>query len=331
MRKRGACVLWCRLTLQSLEPVPSFLTSSSRTTLWRVICPLLSPPAMRSCIARLFRASGLPRTRVVCPASRAPPSSLSKLRISCSLCVPRSGPSAGSWVCCVPSRTRRSIMWLTSPLKACQQTPCLSTSLHQCMFGSFRRKATRILHTNPYLQKLGLACDGSHAHEPWRSPAQNRQKDSSFPPVLCKAYADAVVSQLVACGVAAPSVALADAPLSLSLAARVATSSQPTGRKVPPLVPEFACLVRLSGPSRCLPCTQKSKLKSPWRVPSTLRCQPYVPTLPAGAKCLQARPCVGAASALKSGFPVEGSCGSRSGFPVQGSCGSALGVALGPR
>ena len=120
--------------------------------------------------------------------------------------------------------------------------------------------------------------------------------------------------------------ALAEAPLSLSLAARVATSSQPTGRKLPPLVPEFACLVRVSGPSQCLPCTQKSKLKSPWPVPSTLRCQPYVPTLPAGAKCLQARPCVGAASALKSGLPVVDSCGSTLGVAL----GSPLGVALVP-
>ena len=229
-------------------------------------------------------------------------------------------------VLCAIAHPGRSIMWLTSPLKACQQTPFLSASLHQCMFGSYRRKATRILHTNPYLQKLALACDGSHAHEPWRAPAQNRQKDSSFPPMLCKAYADAVVSQLVACGVAAPPVALAEAPLSLSLAARVATSSQPTGRKLPPLVPEFACLVRVSGPSKCLPCTQKSKLKSPWPVPSTLRCQPYVPTLPAGAKCLQARPCVGAASALKSGLPVVDSCGSTLGVAL----GSPLGVALVP-
>ena len=163
------------------------------------------------------------------------------------------------------------------------------------MFGSYRRKATRILHTNPYLQKLALACDGSHAHEPWRAPAQNRQKDSSFPPMLCKAYADAVVSQLVACGVAAPPVALAEAPLSLSLAARVATSSQPTGRK-----------------------------------------------------CLQARLCVGAASALNScgstlgvalGSPLGVALGSpiprgaasalKSGLPVVDSCGSTLGVSLG--
>ena len=132
--------------------------------------------------------------RIVCRASTVPLSNLSELRIW-TLC----------WelgVLCAIVHPGRWIMWLTSPLKACQQTPFLSASLHQCMFGSYRRKATRILHTNPYLQKLALACDGSHAHEPWRAPAQNRQKDSSFPPMLCKAYADAVVSQLVACGVA---------------------------------------------------------------------------------------------------------------------------------
>ncbi|CAE7572936.1 unnamed protein product, partial [Symbiodinium sp. CCMP2592] len=131
-------------------------------------------------------------------------------------------------------------MWLSASLRSCQSSPFLSTSLHQCMFGSYRRKATRILHTVPFLQKLGVTCDGGHDHEPWRSPAQNRLKDAGLPPLLCKTFAQALVDQLVACGARAPACSLANASLSLSMGARVATATQPSGRKIPPLVPEFA-------------------------------------------------------------------------------------------
>ena len=75
--------------------------------------------------------------RIVCRASTVPLSNLSELRIW-TLC----------WelgVLCAIVHPGRWIMWLTSPLKACQQTPFLSASLHQCMFGTYRRKATHVV------------------------------------------------------------------------------------------------------------------------------------------------------------------------------------------
>ncbi|CAE7035503.1 unnamed protein product [Symbiodinium sp. CCMP2592] len=171
-------------------------------------------------------------------------------------------------VFCSIAHPSRSIMWLSASLRSCQSTPFLSTSLHQCMFGSYRRKATRLLHTVPYLQKLGVTCDGGHDHEPWRSPAQNRMKDGGLPPLLCKTFAQALVDQLVACGARAPACSFANATLSLSLGARVATATQPSGRKIPPLVPEFARTVKLAGPADQLPCTSKTKLVSAWADPS---------------------------------------------------------------
>ncbi|CAE7403450.1 pol [Symbiodinium sp. CCMP2592] len=168
-------------------------------------------------------------------------------------------------VFCSIAHPSRSIMWLSASLRSCQSTPFLSTSLHQCMFGSYRRKATRLLHTVPYLQKLGVTCDGGHDHEPWRSPAQNRL---GLPPLLCKTFAQAFVDQLLACGALAPASSLANASLSLSMGARVATATQPSGRRIPPLVPEFARTVKLAGPADQLPCTSKTKLVSPWAVPN---------------------------------------------------------------
>ncbi|CAE7226760.1 unnamed protein product [Symbiodinium sp. CCMP2592] len=193
-------------------------------------------------------------------------------------------------VFCSIAHPSRSIMWLTASLRSCQSSPFLSTSLHQCMFGSYRRKATRLLHTVPFLQKLGVTCDGAHAHEPWRSPACNRAKDAGLPPMLCKSFAQALVDQLLACGARGPACSLANASLSLSLGARVTTAAQPSGRKIPPLVPEFSRTVKVSGPADQLPCTSKTKLLSAWTVPKTVFCTPFLSSLPAGSKCLRASP-----------------------------------------
>ncbi|CAE7557162.1 unnamed protein product [Symbiodinium sp. CCMP2592] len=193
-------------------------------------------------------------------------------------------------VFCSIAHPSRSIMWLTASLRSCQASPFLSTSLHQCMFGSYRRKATRLLHTVPFLQKLGVTCDGAHAHEPWRSPACNRAKDAGLPPMLCKSFAQALVDQLLACGARGPACSLANASLSLSLGARVTTAAQPSGRKIPPLVPEFSRTVKVSGPADQLPCTSKTKLLSAWTVPKTVFCTPFLSSLPAGSKCLRASP-----------------------------------------
>ncbi|CAE7228052.1 unnamed protein product [Symbiodinium sp. CCMP2592] len=206
-------------------------------------------------------------------------------------------------VFCSIAHPSRSIMWLTAALRSCQSSPFLSTSLHQCMFGSYRRKATRLLHTVPYLQKLGVTCDGAHAHEPWRSPAQNQTKDAGFPPMLCKAFAQALVDQLIACGARAPARSLENASLSLSLGARVATATQPSGRKIPPLVSEFARTVKVSGPADQLPCTSKTKLVSTWAVPKTVLCQPFLQSLPPGSKCIRASPFVPRGLAPASDVP----------------------------
>ena len=202
-------------------------------------------------------------------------------------------------VLCSLEHPSRSLMWLTTPLKSCLQTPFLSTSLHQCMFGCFRRKATRILHTCPYLESIGISCDGLHDHEPWAPPGSACRADSAYPPLLCKAFADALVSQLRACGAKASPTALTDASLPLSLGARIAVGDQPSSKRVPPLVPEFSQLVRIQGPAPSLPCTCKTKLLANWPMPASVLCNPYVPDLPAGTKCLQVKPYKGTALATK--------------------------------
>ncbi|CAE7835829.1 unnamed protein product [Symbiodinium sp. CCMP2592] len=229
-------------------------------------------------------------------------------------------------VFCSIAHPSRSIMWLTASLRSCQSSPFISTSLHQCMFGSYRRKATRLLHTVPFLQKLGVTCDGAHAHEPWRSPAHNRAKDAGLPPMLCKSFAQALVDQLLACGARGPACSLANASLSLSMGARVTTAAQPSGRKIPPLVPEFSRTVKVSGPADQLPCTSKTKLLSAWTVPKTVLCTPFLSSLPAGSKCLRASPYAprgmastsGPATFASTSEPTAGAepCSSAAGMPT---------------
>ncbi|CAE7799792.1 unnamed protein product [Symbiodinium sp. CCMP2592] len=109
------------------------------------------------------------------------------------------------------------------------------------MFGSYRRKATRLLHTVPYLQKLGVTCDG-------------------LPPLLCKTFAQALVDQLLACGARAPASSLANASLSLSMGPAdqlPCTSKTKLVFQMPPSQPfgstgSGACLGVPAGMSACI-------------------------------------------------------------------------------
>ena len=66
------------------------------------------------------------------------------------------------WSCENPGR---SFMWqTTSFVKLFASLQCLSTEFHHCMFGSSRRKLTRLIHNVPSFHHL---CDNQHEHEPW--------------------------------------------------------------------------------------------------------------------------------------------------------------------
>ena len=60
----------------------------------------------------------------------------------------------------------RSIFWLVSAMQPCRARPCESAFLHHCMFGSRRRKATRLMHLCPEMQRMNVSCDSSHEHDP---------------------------------------------------------------------------------------------------------------------------------------------------------------------
>ena len=69
------------------------------------------------------------------------------------------------WSCENPGR---SFMWQTTPFQELFSTmQCLSTGLHHCMFGSSRRKLTRLIPNISSFHHLHQLCDNSHEHEPW--------------------------------------------------------------------------------------------------------------------------------------------------------------------
>ena len=187
----------------------------------------------------------------------------------------------------------RSIFWLVSAMQPCRTMPCESAFLHHCMFGSRRRKATRLMHLCPEMQRMHVSCDGSHEHDPW-----GRLPDGSFataaevhyPPLMCSSMASAFVEQLVFLGAQPVASAMQDATLSLSLASQIAAGKQPPGKKIPPLVPEFSQIVRLIGPAHSLPTVHKGPLSQAFTPPPNVACRPSVPYVPVGSKCIRANP-----------------------------------------
>ena len=69
------------------------------------------------------------------------------------------------WSCENPGR---SFMWqTTSFVKLFASLQCMSTEFHHCMFGSSRRKLTRLIHNIPLFHQLHHLCNNQHEHEPW--------------------------------------------------------------------------------------------------------------------------------------------------------------------
>ena len=78
------------------------------------------------------------------------------------------------WSCENPGR---SFMWqTTSFVSLFNNIACESTQLHHCMYGSSRRKLTRLIHNIPSFRQLCLMCNNSHEHEPW-----GQKPDGSWP------------------------------------------------------------------------------------------------------------------------------------------------------
>ena len=186
----------------------------------------------------------------------------------------------------------RSMLWQIPEIKdALRRLPHAVSDFHHCMFGSQRRKHTKLVHCVPRFSRLQLHCTQDHVHL-----HQTRLPDGSFasgaearrPPLLCKLVALSVSEQLVELGALPSPRDLSSQMLSPTLAARAAFNTQPRGKVLKPLVSEFAQVVTLRGPSALLP--SGSKLAAAFPVPPQVQAFPHVSGLPAGSKCIRAFP-----------------------------------------
>ena len=186
----------------------------------------------------------------------------------------------------------RSFFWDTSHWRA--QVTGLSyesTILDHCCFGGRRRKRTLLVHNIPAFRSLAVLCPGEspeHVHAPWGKTAHNRwatSQETAYPLQLCRHMALQVKEQALARGLTPLPSSLADPPDHLHRAAQVALGQQPTGRKIPAMVPEFKQIVSVDSVQPILPGVRK--VVSEFPLPDQAVSEPALLSLPPGARILR--------------------------------------------
>lgn len=90
----------------------------------------------------------------------------------------------------------RSFMWQTTPFaRLLQEIKPESMQFHHCMYGSGRRKLTKLLHNLKRFADLGLCYTNDHEHEPWGQTSNGRwvtALEVVYPWDLCRAMAGKV-------------------------------------------------------------------------------------------------------------------------------------------
>ena len=152
------------------------------------------------------------------------------------------------------------------------------------MWGSLSPRLTRIVHSVPALMQLGIRCCGvgpGHKHE-----SLAKLHDSTYTLDLSRAWAHAIVTQLVELGAVPRAQSLLEADNPLHRDAQVAADSQPTRKKIPPLVSEFRCIVTIDTPVPFLSGDTR-KLDKAVTIPSSARTDADLQVLPQGSRILR--------------------------------------------
>ena len=193
-------------------------------------------------------------------------------------------------ILCLIENPRRSQFWATRDVAAIGSEYNLYASCHHCMMGSRRRKATLLLANFPRVCLLRLLCDGSHEHEPWGKlgPKYATASETAYPPLMCALLAQAFHKELLLAGVLPDSDDLHHSLPSLARAASVAVGKQPKGKSLPPLMPEYSCVVKVTCAAATLP--GNPVLQTAWCVPADATCVPSFQVLPAKSRVLSSHP-----------------------------------------
>ena len=91
-------------------------------------------------------------------------------------------------------------MWQTTSFQCLFSTiECQSTQMHHCMYGSSRRKLTRLIHNIQSFHQLHQMCNNKQEHEPWGQKPDGScatSDETAYPWALARAIAAQVVIQL---------------------------------------------------------------------------------------------------------------------------------------
>eukprot|EP00438_Fugacium_kawagutii_P006015 Skav206673 [mRNA] locus=scaffold1895:44960:47487:- [translate_table: standard] len=164
-------------------------------------------------------------------------------------------------------------------------------AFHSCQYGGDRKKRTMFSYSHRAFAHINLKCPGvssSHRRKPWGKIDKRfaTAEETAYPFGLAMCIAHAFVIELCQAGMVPPPDMLSEVTQSSAQvlqSIRAATGSQPKAFVLPPIAPEFAATIQVSGPSRLLPSTAlNSRLTADFTTP------PYVaspiPIIPKYAK-----------------------------------------------
>ena len=196
-------------------------------------------------------------------------------------------------IICSLENPARSHMWdtsfLNSGLSAVKQS--LQTVLfHHCMFGSKRKKRTKLLVNHSCLGDLNRDCDQSHEHDGWgyTSHSWATSLEVEYPHLLCRAWANCLRQAALQHGaLAMPLEMNQDDGMNLNLQAKAALSVPVRGKRLKPLMREHSHIMTITGPHAAL-AALPNKVQKAVVLPASCHSSPPSLVVPEHAKQLYA-------------------------------------------
>ena len=209
-------------------------------------------------------------------------------RMNCTRSVPKYlniAPKVG--ILCTIENPGNSYFWSTTYMTELA-VGCNDVFLHHCMFGSERKKLTRLRANFEQLSIIGVSCNNQRTHAKWGLVKSKwaTSLEVEYPHALCKAWARVFIDTILAFGAVSPPLQLSDLPEHSLRQSQAATQKQPRGKRLPPLVREFKQVCVLTGPFSDM---WQPNTSSDWQIPATLQCKPLLSVIPAGSKLLRSQ------------------------------------------
>ena len=156
-----------------------------------------------------------------------------------------------------------SLFWATTFWQEVAHLVMYST-FHTCQYGSKRLKRTMFAHNHPSFAAINMKCpvvSSSHRHEKWGVTKQGfaTSEETAYPFVLARTVAHAFAKALLSLKLTASAETFSELQASSSRvlqAIRGQTGLQPKAQKLPPIVPEYQTLIKVTNTRSNLPSSQ---------------------------------------------------------------------------